>query len=307
MNIAYLIIAHHQPKLLARLIGALASPGAGFFVHVDRRTELAPFKAAAGLPDVRFLDDDQRVTVNWGGFSQVQATLNLIRQAREQHPFDRYCLLSGVDYPLKPQAEILAAFSGGSEFIQIQRRLLPNGSMPLERRVKKFYFGEVFPLVNPRAKQNFLSKIFRAIEYRAPRKYPANMDLFYGSQWWCLTGAAIEAILRKVAYRGDFLKWCRLTTCSDEIFFQSLLKRTEFGDRVRYETDARTQEDGETFPSMHYVDWWTKNPTAPKVLEMDDLAALRESEALFARKFDEGRSAALLDAIDAMRAAGIRG
>jgi len=301
MKIAYLILAHHQPAMLARLTQSLSSTGAKFFIHVDRRSALQPFiDKTSHLPATVFLKDADRKIVNWGGFSQVAATLNLLNAARHDDGFDRFCFLSGTDYPIKPSSHILEAFASDNEFIQIQRRLVPRGSMTFEIRANRFFFGD-HRLTNPRTGPKLITSVLGGIERRLPRKFPAGISLYYGLNWWCLTSQAIEAIFRAIDSETSFTNWCRRTASSDEIFFQTLIKKTSFSNKILYEYDARTQDPGEIFDSMHYIDWWNGNPTVPKILEIEDLPSLRCTGALFARKFDESRSAPLLNAIDVMR------
>jgi hypothetical protein len=45
MKTAYLILAHQQPRQVARLIQSLSSEWSYFFVHVDRKASLPAFKA----------------------------------------------------------------------------------------------------------------------------------------------------------------------------------------------------------------------------------------------------------------------
>jgi hypothetical protein len=301
MKIAYLILAHHQPAMLARLIRSLGSTGAKFFIHLDRRAALRPFIDKTGNPPATvFLQDADRKIVNWGGFSQVAATLNLINAARRDGGFDRFCFLSGADYPIKPLSHIISAFASDDEFIQIQRRLVPQGGMTFEIRANRIFLGD-HPFTNPRTGPKLITSILGGIERRLPREFPAGITLYYGLNWWCLTSPAIEAIFRAMQSEPAFTSWCRRTLSSDEIFFQTLIKKTEFASKVLYEYDAKTQQPGEIFNAMHYIDWWNGNPTVPRILEIEDLPALRATGALFARKFDEARSAPLLDAIDAMR------
>ncbi|MFR5854597.1 MAG: beta-1,6-N-acetylglucosaminyltransferase [Lachnospiraceae bacterium] len=52
----------------------------------------------------------QRIPVYWGGYSAVEATVQLLRAALlwEGQPFDRFVLLQGLDYPIRTNREIHA-------------------------------------------------------------------------------------------------------------------------------------------------------------------------------------------------------
>lgn len=73
-------------------------------------------RRAAGKSKVCFVD---RVDVRWGDYSVVEAELKLLRAAVAEN-YQYFHLISGMDLPLKPQAEIHAFFDRhiGKEFIQ---------------------------------------------------------------------------------------------------------------------------------------------------------------------------------------------
>src|ERR1700753_859629 len=111
MHTAYLIAAHNQPAHLGRLVRALDAPGIAFFIHIDAKVGEAPFRAAVGQrANVTFIYP--RVRITHSGFSQVRATLGLLSEACKADPeIWRFCLLSGSDFPIKPNEEIGHAFS----------------------------------------------------------------------------------------------------------------------------------------------------------------------------------------------------
>jgi len=72
MRTAYLLTAYHQPRHLAPLIGALSSDWSSFFVHIDAKVDIRPFKQAVPPgKDITFLESSQRATCNWGGFGLI--------------------------------------------------------------------------------------------------------------------------------------------------------------------------------------------------------------------------------------------
>lgn len=129
-KIAFLIAAHHQPEMLARLIARLQHPDAITIVHVDRKASLEPFRQACDTPGVVWLDGDDRVGVNWAGCTIVDAHLKLWRASLPVYPsLRRIVMLSGVDYPLRDVSEICATQLADetTEFLRIDRRLDPKG------------------------------------------------------------------------------------------------------------------------------------------------------------------------------------
>ena len=81
----------------------------------------------------------------------------------------------------------------------------------------------------------------------------------------------------------EFVAYFRSVLIPDEIFIHTILGNSPF--RIAA---------GRNNP--HYIRW-TVGPH-PDVLSEEDLPALRESEKLFARKFEWSREAKLLDRVD---------
>ena len=80
MNIAYLIAAHDNPKVVKQQVALLKADNVSFHIHVDAKTPIEPFEnELKGEDSLWFITD--RVNVYWGDFSQVEATLKLIGSA----------------------------------------------------------------------------------------------------------------------------------------------------------------------------------------------------------------------------------
>jgi len=101
---------------------------------------------------------------------------------------------------------------------------------------------------------------------------------------------------------AEYEAFFRQALCPDEIFFHSIVKDSPFASRITH--DFETAADAEEFSlsnehGCHYIDWNAKGEDRlPKVLDLADLDRLQTSEALFARKFQQERSAALVSRLD---------
>jgi hypothetical protein len=107
--IAFLILAHDQPKHLARLLRALEHDRHVFFIHIDAKSDLGMFERSVSrsATNVVFLKGNDRFRIHWGGFSIVKATLRLVEVARTYRKgFDRFVLLSGAYYPIMTVMEL---------------------------------------------------------------------------------------------------------------------------------------------------------------------------------------------------------
>lgn len=295
VNTAFLILAHQHPTQVARLVGRLQTPQARVFVHLDRKSDMGPFHATIG-DRATFLPRERRVAVRWGGFSMVRATLNLIEAALEAEPgLERFVLLSGVDYPVRPVEEILAALEPGREYIRIDRVLDRDGDSPFDRCANRVFLGDNGWL-NPRSARWRVSQAARALESRLKRPTVYGEPIYYGPQWWALTREAVELVR---AARPS-LDWFRFARIPDEMVFQTVLKNSARAPAIVQ--DATVRETGHPFlAGVTYVDFQNGNPDLPRTLELSDLPEIQASGALFARKIDPELSAELVRRLDLVR------
>jgi hypothetical protein len=284
----YIVLVHTAPDQVERLLDRLDGDGVDFVLHVDRRS---PARIAS---EIARLGARRNVTVlpsrptPWASVGIVLATLDGLSVARERGS-DYVSLLSGQDYPIKsPQA--------------IRRRLLDSGGrsflehFPMPRLPGRQHGG----VIDERgwegggmSRLHSWSFTVAGGEFRVPnnrlhlpvkRRTPAGLRFFGGSQWWTLSAAAVDHVGRVVEERPHVVRFFRRVAAPDEIFFHTLLADGASG--VPLIND-----------SLRYIDWRTGG-SHPKILTEDDLPALAQTDALFARKFNGGSDSAVFDLID---------
>lgn len=79
MKLAFLIQCHKNPSQVNTLINMLNHDNIDFYIHVDKKSRIKEDLCSGS--NVFVLPDEFRVDVKWATFSQVQATLNLMRYA----------------------------------------------------------------------------------------------------------------------------------------------------------------------------------------------------------------------------------
>ena len=290
MKIAYLILAHHQPRHLARLINALGCDDVYFFVHIDGKSQMSDFERLLTTRE-NVVVLKERVKVYRFDFSQIKATMKLLLAAVNFNAnFHRYCLLSGVDFPIKSNDYIKRCLSTEKQFMRIdiragaQKMTLRYGSRPLPF---KFFLA---PL-------HYFLMIFPKREYK-------KLALYRGSQWWSLTHECVTYILNFLEKNNGYFRFQRFMAVPDETFFHSIVKASPYSQYILH--DFERESSLEVYFKLnehgsHYIDWNAKGVALPKVLDITDFNKLKDSKALFARKFKEEESAVLLDQLEAMR------
>ena len=297
-RIAFMIVAHNNPGLLARLVARLQAPWSRVVVLIDAKADQRAFAAALAGQAV-LLPAPSRVDVQWGGIGLTTAALRMMRVAIDGFPAERLCMLSGVDYPIKPIAAIGAALAGDTEFLRVDRALDASGSGLHDDFIRYAYFNDVRAL-NPRSTPFPLVQraATRALHLVRRPQIPG-LALFHGCGWWCVTREAADWVLDYFTRRPAVFDWLRNVNCPDEIFMQTLLKASPFAGRIAQDmTRPRPVETEAHLHGCHYIDWSQAGQSSPKVLDLGDLPAIARSSALFARKIDPVRSAGLLDALD---------
>ena len=281
-KIAYLILAHENPKHLGRLIERLSSPSVAFFIHVDRKSSADAFTHIRG-ENVHFLR--RRVTVHWGDFSIVEATVLLLRASLAHEPrLERFVLLSGADYPLRSTDYIDEFFNGhrDAEFMSLVPMPSEEQHKPLSRLTRS----------KPRPGAHNVNILIRKALVRCgaiprERDYRArlqDMVPYGGSTWWALTRRACEYIMEFVEQRPEVVRFYRHTHCPDEMLFHTVLGNSEFLHRI--------------LPEVTYADWTAGGPSPALISErhLDSFSparrgrsgvGARSGEALFARKFSD--------------------
>lgn len=311
MNLAYMILAHHQPAQLERLVDRLSQANAYFFIHVDKKSKdkEAIRQRFAGNQHVTVICNNE---VNWMGFTTIDAELDLMKLAFNSGiKFKYYVLLSGQDYPIKSNAYINEFFSKHDyDFLSYNK--ISYMKQEFRNKHTRWHFRDI-PYINPRnpKKIRLLTYLYfgthiHLSKYLPARRFYKDMDTYFGSQWFALTQDTIMYILEFVEQNKGFIKSMKNSDGPDETFFHTIImnspRKTNVVDYARFESWLTTRKDNElfnpVFGSLRYMDWSEHLKSKPAVLDNAYVSELRGSEHLFARKFDEKASAELMDYLD---------
>ncbi len=305
MRLAFIVLAHRGPCQVAALLRALADPRASLYLHVDRRADFGRFRGAieeAGVRDVVALP---RQASRWGGIEVVDATLAGLQRGFADG-CEYFVLVSGQDFPLWPVGRIRAFFAETPERSYLASFPLPDPRWRYDGRLRTdFYTFTVrgrretcIPRGVPTGlnrRGTILNTMLRArASFMPPRRFPACARPFGGSQWWNLSRAAVESVLRFLHEHPGYRTYHEHTLLPDEIFFQSILMGTSFASAHEVVND----------PLRYMV--FPPGASHPRTLDPGDLPAMLESDLPFARKIDGDERPRFLDDL-AARLAGVDG
>lgn len=275
MKIAHLLLIHENPLQLKRLIHRLAHPDAKFYIHLDLKKDIKPFLFLQSK-DVKFIVN--RVKVQWGAYSIVQATVNgLAEILKSNHNYDYINLLSGQDYPLKSTEKIHEFFKNNPDKAFMHTLSVENEWQEAIPRLTKYHLSN-YTISGKYALEKWLNFLL------PPRKMPNNLIAVGRSQWFSISSQHAEYILTYLQENKNVRRFFELTWGSDEFVFQTILFNSI------YQKDMVND-------NLRYIDW-SEGKASPKVFTINDLPDLLGSEKLFARKFHENIHNAIINELD---------
>lgn len=281
MRQVILIHAHKDLAQLNALVEALVDDEFLIYVNVDAKSAIDIDALHPAVHLVR-----RRIDIVWGDFSQVQATLNSMRQVvAEVRAFDKLVFISAQDFPLLPNRRLkqaLAALAGRELLDCVQ--VGPQGWQCAER-YQYFHRGADGPLAllacRAANRAMRLAGLARGMVH--------GWQPWGGSSWWSLSRACVKAIVVQVRDDPAIVRFFRSVACPDELFFQTLVMNSPFRDQVLPD-------------NFRYLQWEQAGARNPKVLDESDFDTISASRAHFCRKLDPGASAALLPLLRRLRA-----
>mmetsp|Transcript_5026 Transcript_5026/g.14442 ORF Transcript_5026/g.14442 Transcript_5026/m.14442 type:complete len:479 (+) Transcript_5026:713-2149(+) len=301
LNILYGVLAHSDPDAVIRLIETLYEVGHKFVVHVDGKeasedTQKKIVEFAATRDYVHVLPDKNRVRVNWGGFSMVNATMQVLRHAFALRiNFHKFAHIAESTYPVRSNAQIrrqLASYPIDANFVHV----IETPTNPHEDNWH--YFVECDDAVH---------RIYRLPPLRWSN---SGVDLMTSSQWFILSRefAKYLADAAPGTLVHDMLEYAEHMVVADEQFFGTVLRHTKYchkhhnGNFLFLEfgkwEDSKEEEARDprkcVMPDPNHCG---RSPTSLKE-DMIAAIALTNKRPLFARKFESDLNTHVKDIVD---------
>ncbi|QQU07207.1 core-2/I-branching enzyme [Moraxella osloensis] len=220
---ALLIQAHQDISYFINL--AKIQPNVNFYVHMDAKSDYFPDAETAQLANVFLLKD--RITVRWGGFSQIEATLKLFETAFANEDNAYFHLVSGEDVVLQP-FEVIEK--------QWQQRFDFQAMMTCEMAPQYAYrFIMDSPHADSDWQRQLTGKILTKLQQGVAKIKPYHSPIYFGSQWFSVTRADWEKI---VPFTDEYSDFFRQKLVPDEHFFQTLITE-KLTNQIRLSNDNR--------------------------------------------------------------------
>lgn len=275
---------HHLENLVNFFDGSF-----NIYIHIDKKSSLSKENLNKLSSKERVQYVSQQYKINWGGINHLKAILDLIKEAINNKENEYFHLITGHDYPIKP-LEVFSQFfekNKGNDFMEYHT--LPYSSWP-ENGMDRLSRYNIYDLldgrtgVNERLIKGF-SKLQKAIGFK--RSFSKNFPpLFGGSTYWSLKRESLEYVFQYMNDHPKYLKRFKYSFCSEEIFFQTILLNSPMKETILNN-------------NMRFIIWEDRNGNFPANLDSSDYENIKNSDALFARKFEYPVSESLLNKIKA--------
>ena len=263
---AYLIIAHKSDETFDTLIRLLDDPMNDIFVHMDKKNKA--FSENTIHTQYSRLIFIERTNVTWGGYSQINAELLLLKCA-VKGKYKYYHLLSGEDLPIKTQKEIHRFFDSNDSkiFVDFQSK-----EIDCFERVKYYHLFQEFL-----GRKYYVLPNLIFIKMQKILHVNRNKDIIFakGANWFSIPHDFAQYIIDN---EKTIKKVFKYTINGDELFLQTLLINSSYIDRLYYK-----KFDDNPVSIMREIDW---KRGKPYIYRIDDLSMLIQSDRMFARKFD---------------------
>lgn len=289
---AFIIPAHHQPQLLARILKVLEAPNHYFFIHINEKSgDLTPFvEATKDIGNVHFVD---RIKIYHGDISQIYATLIMMKAVVDSGiQFSYVHQITGQDYPLRSNVQFDAFFHGKRESYFFFDNIKKYSKKVLKKQHNRVYY------FRPQLQDcKFLKILYyglniqRFVHLFVKRDEIKNFAT--GSDWFSIHISVVKFILDYNQKHPEFLGRFVSTSSPSEIYYHSLL--SPYISKFHIHTDQ----------PLRYISFVphraVKTKYRPFLLNEQDYEYVIDSAAFFCRKVDLYESAKLMDMIDNQR------
>lgn len=277
---AYLIMCHSNFNILMKLLKSIDDVRNDIYIHIDKKVNSCPYdilKDSVHNAKINFI---KRISVNWGGYSQIRAEMALLDEAtKSNHSY--YHLISGVDYPLKSQDYIHNYFQDhlGCEFIRFD--ITACREKTFLDRIRYYYFFQEFIGRNsgkiPALCYTLQEKLLilqKKLHVDRVKRFPE--EIYKGTQGFSITHDMALYLLKQ---KKKIKHLCRYGMCVDEIFLQTMAMQSPYRERI-------------VNNSLRDIDWQRGKPYTFGDIDFEEL---KSTDRLFARKFDEQVSMEIIE------------
>lgn len=284
---AVLILAHKDKEQVFKLCEKL-NGHFKIYINFDKKCLLTETdKSKLNNLNVKYLND---IDVKWGSWSIVEATINLINLAFNDKEVDYFHLISGQDWPVQEVSRIYNYFEKNKDkvYLEVQNiKGIKKSGEPIEFW-QKYYFN--YDKINRKSLfgkiYHRFSMIFQTLlRVDKLKKEGVDIELYTGSQWFDMPRRVLEDVLKYLENNRKVRKIFETGFCSDEFWLPTIIMDINKGYKVENKNNR-------------FIKWEKQHDSYPAILDERDLDQIKNSKAMFARKFDLHHSKKLIKMLE---------
>ncbi len=271
MKHGILITAHDNASVTRQLLRSLDDGRFTFYFLIDKKskTHEEDYIPILSKATTKILP---RININWGGYSQIQAELLLIRAALEDGQ-EYLHFVQGADMALKTPEQMDAFFLkyNGDIFLDIGGK--PDSFANYKVLCKHF-------LSNSRLFRT--NKLVKALNHGCAHlqkplmKYKKDYgQLYAGSALWSIPCDFGKYLIQS---ESRIKRVYKHSLAADEVFIQTICMNSEYRNRVS------------SYGAARLIDWKNREGNSPKTFTIADIEelerAIENPNLMFARKFN---------------------
>jgi hypothetical protein len=299
--VAAVVLAHADPSMVRRLVGAL--DGLDVFLHCDRKAPDAYVHEMTAGAGGRVQLVPRRRT-SWASWSLVEAELRGLEMALARSRAEHLIVLSGTCYPLVTIPELEDELADWRGLSRLRLVPLPHAGWNTPRNPDGGMWRFRRRFVSIRGHTVFVGSVPLRTFRRA---VPPQLRLHASSQWKIYARRHAEALLRVLNERPDILRFWRTSFVPDEACAATILRSPALVGSIVEEirddlpwyinwgeglTDHPIWLGEHNFVELSAARWAPRRPPEESARSTDD-----RYRKLFARKVSS-REPRLLDRID---------
>ena len=280
---AVLITVYKDYEQVKRLIEKLS--GCYIYVHVDKKSKQLFCDLTNEYKGEEHVIVVSKFKVTWGSYNHLQAVMCLMKLAIQNSSVKYVHVISGQDYPIVDE-ERFAEFDNCEKVFMTCKCLNETDDGVASRYDLLHPFASLLDIRSKHYKR--VDKRFRCHRARIGRFKVG--DLFKGMIWASMPMTVCKYVCEFVnTISGRLFHFgLRFSEIPEEVFFQTILMHSKYRDFVVKD-------------NLRFTLWQVKNGSFPGVLDESDYEAIRNSNAVFARKIDSVYSLNLIERIDNVR------
>jgi hypothetical protein len=215
--------------------------------------------------------------------------------------YDRVFLLSGLDYPLWSNKQIMEYLTENADRELIRARCI-TGTPMAAFKVKKYHFFRDTDFGSHR----FIARavkagsrwIMSALPFRK-KDYIADggkqNKIYYGSVWFALTGKCLHYVYNQLTANNVWQRYFRHAFTPDELVVSSIVFNSQYAEKADLYTEGKSGLGCVTM--LHYIEY----DSCIHSYDENDYDKLMHSGKMFVRKLVSGKSERLIEMIDRYR------